>query len=141
MNKLSHLSKIMTKRKKIVGRGYGSGKGGHCSGRGMNGQNSRAGANLRPTFEGGQNELIHRLPVLRGRKRAKRTEEVVRLYLSHLNKFKDGDVVSYESLITKKLILKGQKVKILNRGKLDKKITIDNIKMSVAAKANIEKVK
>jgi len=41
------------KKKKIVGRGPGSGIG-KTSGRGMNGQNSRSGGGVRPGFEGGQ---------------------------------------------------------------------------------------
>ncbi|OHD81754.1 MAG: 50S ribosomal protein L15, partial [Spirochaetes bacterium RIFOXYB1_FULL_32_8] len=49
------------KKKKIVGRGPGSGIG-KTSGRGMNGQNSRSGGGVRPGFEGGQTPLVRRLP-------------------------------------------------------------------------------
>lgn len=49
------------KNRKRVGRGTGSGRG-YTSGRGANGQNSRAGGKVRLTFEGGQTPLFRRLP-------------------------------------------------------------------------------
>jgi large subunit ribosomal protein L15 len=56
--------KSLKKNTKRVGRGPGSGKG-KTSGRGMNGQRSRAGASTK-FFEGGQTKLINRLPKARG---------------------------------------------------------------------------
>ena len=47
---------------KRIGRGYGSGRGGHESTRGSKGQKSRTGANIHPSFEGGQMPLVRRLP-------------------------------------------------------------------------------
>eukprot|EP00343_Euplotes_focardii_P008512 CAMPEP_0205822064 /NCGR_PEP_ID=MMETSP0206-20130828/10841_1 /ASSEMBLY_ACC=CAM_ASM_000279 /TAXON_ID=36767 /ORGANISM="Euplotes focardii, Strain TN1" /LENGTH=273 /DNA_ID=CAMNT_0053118017 /DNA_START=167 /DNA_END=988 /DNA_ORIENTATION=+ len=50
------------KRKTVVGRGPGAGKGKTC-GRGHNGQKSRPGTGkIRPSFIGGQNPLNKRLP-------------------------------------------------------------------------------
>ena len=49
------------KPRKRIGRGTGSGTGKTC-GRGHNGQNSRAGASMPLTFEGGQMPLFRRLP-------------------------------------------------------------------------------
>jgi len=57
---LNKLPKIIGKRKKRVGRGYGSGKGGHTTGRGAKGQKARS--KIKPTFEGGQLSLVRRLP-------------------------------------------------------------------------------
>jgi large subunit ribosomal protein L15 len=57
---LHELTKIVKRRKKRVGRGYGSGKGGHTTGRGAKGQKIRN--KLRPSFEGGQLPLVRRLP-------------------------------------------------------------------------------
>jgi len=64
---LSALPKIVTKSKKRVGRGYGSGKGGHTTGRGAKGQNIRGKVPL--YFEGTpmRKSLIRRLPMLRGK--------------------------------------------------------------------------
>ena len=53
------------KARKRVGRGPGSGKG-KTSGRGMNGQKSRAGGGKSNGFEGGQTPLARRLPKLPG---------------------------------------------------------------------------
>ena len=57
---LSNLSKIVRSAKKRVGRGYGSGKGGHTTGRGAKGQKARG--KVKPTFEGGQLPLARRIP-------------------------------------------------------------------------------
>lgn len=71
-NKTSSIStnslvKIVKKSKRI-GRGYGSGVGGHTSTRGSKGQKSRAGYHVRKGFEGGQSPLIKKLPRLKGNK-------------------------------------------------------------------------
>ena len=50
-----------TFRKKIVGRGPGSGRG-KTSGKGHKGQNARSGGGVSPVFEGGQLPLYRRLP-------------------------------------------------------------------------------
>src|SRR5512147_1523195 len=49
------------RKNKRVGRGMGSGHG-KTSARGYNGQLSRAGARMRPGFEGGQMPLYRRMP-------------------------------------------------------------------------------
>src|ERR1044071_8233116 len=50
-------------RRKIVGRGEGSGHGGKGSTRGFKGQTARSGGEaMRPGFEGGQSPLIRRIP-------------------------------------------------------------------------------
>ncbi len=91
------------KKKRIVGRGIGSRKGGHTVGRGMNGQRSRSGGskNPRKDFEGGQNPISRRLPKLRGFKSTKLHAEVK---LSSLNAFENGTIITIESLFEKKLI-------------------------------------
>ncbi len=55
------------KKKRRVGRGYASSKGGHTIGKGQKGQKSRSGYSApRPGFEGGQMPLSRRIPKLRG---------------------------------------------------------------------------
>jgi large subunit ribosomal protein L15 len=50
-------------RRKIVGRGEGSGHGGKGSTRGFKGQTARSGdSHMRQGFEGGQIPLIRRIP-------------------------------------------------------------------------------
>lgn len=64
---LSKLPKSTSRSAKRVGRGFGSGKGGHTSGRGQKGQNARG---KMPTwFEGGQLPLIRRTPFIKGKSR------------------------------------------------------------------------
>ena len=52
-------------KKKIIGRGNGSGHGTY-SGRGCKGQKSRSGGKVRLAFEGGQLPMVKRLPRKRG---------------------------------------------------------------------------
>jgi ribosomal protein L15 len=61
------LPKVVQKSKKRVGRGMGSGKGSHTSGRGQKGQKSRGTIGV--LFEGMKvrKSLLKRLPLLRGK--------------------------------------------------------------------------
>src|SRR4030043_2042445 len=63
--KVHDLPKITISKKKRLGRGYGSGKGGHTSSRGTKGQ--RARGKMKIWFEGGQLALIRKLPKTRGK--------------------------------------------------------------------------
>jgi ribosomal protein L15 len=64
---MAQLPKVVSKRKKRVGRGMGSGKGSHTVGRGQKGQKSRGKINV--LFEGMKvrKSLLKRLPLLRGK--------------------------------------------------------------------------
>lgn len=61
------LPKVVKRPKKRVGRGMGSGKGSHTSGRGQKGQKSRSHINV--LFEGMKmkKSLLKRLPLMRGK--------------------------------------------------------------------------
>lgn len=61
------LPKVVQKSKKRVGRGMGSGKGSHTSGRGQKGQKSRGTIGV--LFEGMKmrKSLLKRLPLMRGK--------------------------------------------------------------------------
>jgi large subunit ribosomal protein L15 len=62
-----NLPKVVGKTKKRVGRGMGSGKGSHTSGRGQKGQKSRTKISV--LFEGMKmkKSLLKRLPLMRGK--------------------------------------------------------------------------
>jgi len=60
MNTNNYLTTIVKKRK-IVGRGIGSGRGKTC-GRGGKGQTARTGGGTKPGFEGGQTKVYLRFP-------------------------------------------------------------------------------
>ena len=134
---LAKLPKTTTRSKKRVGRGYGSGKGGHTSGRGQKGQNSR---NSTPIwFEGGQLPLIRRTPFIKGKLRNVSLQtKPVTIKLSALNIFTDKAVVDLDSIIaTLKFpkIAKKTGVKILSQGELTKALTIKLPVSEAAAKA------
>ena len=132
-----HQLKIKTqKKKRRIGRG---GKKGTYSGRGMKGQKSRSGANVNPIFEGGRSTLIEHLPKVRGFKSHHPKNQVVDLTKIEKH-FADGDQVSPQSLLAKKIIdnIKTP-VKILSDGKISKKITVEKCLVSKVAKEKIEK--
>lgn len=126
-----------TFRKKIVGRGSGSGLG-KTSGRGQKGQNARSGGGVSPVFEGGQLPLYRRLP-----KRGFSNHDFKTVYavinLSDLNVFNDGDVVT-PALLKEKGIVKKQLngIKVLGNGTLEKKLTIQAHRFSSSALRKIE---
>ena len=124
------------KRKKIVGRGPGSGMG-KTSTRGQKGQNSRSGGGVRPGFEGGQIPLFQRLPK-RGFKNVNRKEYAV-VNVSDLNVFENGAEVTIETLIKAGLVNKTYDgVKVLGKGTLEKKLTVKASKFSASAEAAIK---
>ncbi len=126
-----------TFRKKIVGRGRGSGLG-KTSGRGQKGQNARSGGGVSPVFEGGQLPLYRRLP-----KRGFSNHDFKTVYavinVGDLNVFNDGDVVT-PALLKEKGIVKKQLngIKVLGNGTLEKKLTIQAHRFSKSALIKIE---
>ena len=126
-----------TFRKKIVGRGPGSGLG-KTSGRGQKGQNARSGGGVSPVFEGGQLPLYRRLP-----KRGFSNHDFKTVYavinVGDLNVFNDGDVVT-PALLKEKGIVKKQLdgIKVLGNGTLEKKLTIQAHRFSSSALRKIE---
>ena len=127
-----------SKRKKIVGRGPGSGRGKTAT-RGQKGQKSRSGASIPAWFQGGQTPLYRRVPK-RGFKNTKFRTEFATINLSDLNKFfNDGDIVTPEVLKEKGIIKKQLcGVKVLGNGELEKKLTIKANRFSSSAVTKIE---
>jgi len=128
-----------TKERKRVGRGHGSGHGG-TSGRGSNGQMSRAGGGKGPGFEGGQLPLAMRLPKLGGFVSHNRVEYAV-VNVGRLDElFKDGAVVDADTLAAAGAIKSADKkpVKVLGDGELKKKLTVRVDKVSKTAQTKIE---
>lgn len=123
--KLHELSKVegATHRRKIVGRGPGSGHG-KTSTRGEKGQKARSGSSISPWFEGGQTPLYKRLP-RRGFSNARFTRRYAVVNVSDLNRFKDGDTVTPEALKEMGLVKKELTgIKVLGNGALEKKLTV-----------------
>ena len=117
-----------------VGRGTSSWNG-KTSGRGQKGQKARG--KVRLGFEGGQMPLYRRIPK-RGFTNINRKEYAV-VNLEKLNNFDDGTEVTPELLQEVGMIKKVKSgVKILGRGKLEKKLTVKAHKFSNSAKEAIE---
>lgn len=128
------------KRRKVVGRGVGSGHGTYST-RGMNGQNQRTGSSKKPGFNGGQTPLFRRLPKLKGFTNINHISYQV-VNVADLNVFNDNDEIDVVKLFEKKLInSKSKPVKVLGDGELTKKLMIKVDRISASAKMKIEKAK
>ncbi len=138
MIKLHQLKKHpkSTKRRKVVGRGLGSGHGTYST-RGGKGQTARTGHSKMPArFEGGRQPLIRQLPKGRGFKSLQGKAAVVKM--EQLSVYKDGEIVSMATLRKHGLVpASADRAKVLE-GKLNRKLTF-KVLVSAKAKAEIEK--
>jgi large subunit ribosomal protein L15 len=142
--KLQTRPKITATAKKRVGRGYGSGKGGHTTGRGAKGQNIRSHRPL--YFEGTKmrKSLIRRIPMLRGKLKFKslKAHQSLILNLGQLNSLPQGTVVTVASLIKHHLLPASAAklpVKILGEGELEHALKIE-LPMSKSAAKKVAKL-
>ena len=118
------------------GRGHGSGNG-KTAGRGHKGQWARSGGGVRVGFEGGQMPLARRLPKRGFHNIFAKPLEAVNV--SALEKFEDGAVVNAQALLEKGILSKCQYgVKILGKGEITKKLTVQATAFSASAKEKIE---
>ena len=130
-------NKSSLKKSKRVGRGNSSGHG-TTSGRGSKGQKARSGANIRPGFEGGQMPMSRRIPHLRGFKNTRKKEFNI-INVNILDKFNEGDVIDFELLSSKGLIMKEDSpLKILGNGNISKKVTVKANYFSASAARKIQ---
>jgi len=131
-------TKGSTHRRKRVGRGYGSGRGGHESGRGTKGQNSRSGGGVRVGFEGGQTPIWMRFPK-RGFRNYTRTEYVCVNVDTLAEHFDAQAEVTPETLREKGLVKRRvAPIKILGRGEIDKALTVRAHRFTAEAKQKLE---
>lgn len=126
------------KRKKLLGRGAGSGHG-RTSGRGQKGQTSRSsGRKLIGTSEGGQMPLAKRLPKVGFRSKRPILNQVVDL--KQLNQLENGTVINAALLKSQGLIESIHKpFKILGDGELKKSVVIEAGSVSQTAREKILK--
>ncbi|PIS12331.1 50S ribosomal protein L15 [candidate division WWE3 bacterium CG09_land_8_20_14_0_10_47_33] len=134
--RLNNLPRLVGKKKKRLGRGYGSGKGGHTVGHGTKGQKVRGRIKL--GFEGGQFPLVRRLPRLGGFRSIRGKPAV--LNLGNLTAFRKGEIVSPETLKEKGLIKKipSAGIKILGEGEA-KALKFKGVLLSAPAREKILK--
>ncbi len=128
------------KSKKRIGRGQGSGYGGHTVGKGHNGQKSRSGHKEKFWFEGGQMPLQRRVPKF-GFNNPFRTDYEA-LNVDTLDGFiglgKLDKKVTISDLRSAGVIGKSDLVKLLGRGEIETKVDIEVHAASKSAKKKIE---
>lgn len=136
------LSKVVQRKSKRLGRGIGSGKGGHTSSRGQKGQKARTSVHI--LFEGfkTRKSLFKRLPLARGKGRLKADDKPIIINLSDLDQFSNEKEINFETLVKSGLIREKNAhatgVKVLANGEITKKVVVA-LPVSVSAKEKIEK--
>lgn len=125
-------------RRKIVGRGIGSGHGAQST-RGMKGQRSRSGFSGMTGFEGGQIPLIRRIPKRGFRHTAWRTEYSIVNIGDFETRCDAKATVTPQTLQELGLVKGSHKLKVLGDGELKKAFTVQAHAFSVSAKEKIEK--
>ncbi|MDP8212914.1 MAG: 50S ribosomal protein L15 [Candidatus Zapsychrus exili] len=125
------------KKKRIIGRGQGSGSG-KTSGRGENGQRSRSGRWTVGGSEGGQSPLIRRLAKVGFRSKRPILNQIVTL--DRLSSLKEGTIVTAELLKKEGLINSINKpFKILGNGEIKQALVFQTESMSATARDKIIK--
>ncbi|MDR2313038.1 MAG: 50S ribosomal protein L15 [Spirochaetaceae bacterium] len=126
------------KKKRILGRGQGSGRG-TTAGKGNKGQKARSGGKTYVGFEGGQMPLYRRI-AQRGFSNHPFKKEWQIVNLGEIEKrFEEGNTVDCGSLVRKGLVKGSAPVKILGDGKIAKKLTFKIRFLSASAREKIEK--
>ena len=126
------------KRKKMLGRGQGTGHG-TTSGKGHKGQKARSGGKTYVGFEGGQMPLYRRI-ARRGFSNYPFKQEWQIINLGEIEKrYSAGETVDLTSLRKKRLAKSSDPVKILANGNLSKKLSFKVDAVSASAKEKIEK--
>ncbi len=138
MMKYHQLTSTNTKASRRVGRGIAAGRG-KTAGRGTKGQKARAGSSAKPGFAGGSNPLMKKLPKLPGFRSHHAPAEVV--YTGQLEQFAGkAEPITAQLLADAGLISSPYvKVKLLAKGELTKKVTVNLPAASASATEMIEK--
>ena len=127
-----------TKTNKRLGRGQGS--GGSTAGRGHKGAQSRSGYKSKLGFEGGQMPLQRRVPKFGFKNNNKVYFKGLNLdVLEELAEKLKGTDLTLQVLIEKGVVGKNDKVKVLGRGELKSKISVEAHAFSETAAKAIEK--
>jgi large subunit ribosomal protein L15 len=127
----------LTQKPKRVGRGESSGHG-RTSGRGNKGAGQHAGARKGKGFEGGQMPLVRRIPKF-GFSNAAFRRGATAVTLRQLNGFADGSTIDRRALLGAGLIRKKDRfVKLICKGKLERRLTVCLQGFSPGAKTAVE---
>lgn len=128
-----------TKTNKRLGRGQGS--GGSTAGRGHKGAQSRSGYHKKFGFEGGQMPLQRRIPKFGFKNNNKVYFKAINLdSLEELALKTKSTDLNVKLMVDNGIIGKNDKVKILGRGELKAKVSVEAHAFSATASKAIEKV-
>ncbi|MDP3804661.1 MAG: 50S ribosomal protein L15 [Candidatus Omnitrophota bacterium] len=126
----------VNRKTKRRGRGSGSGHG-KTSCRGRKGALKRSGRTTRPGFEGGQMQLVRRIPKRGFNYPFKNFHQIVNV--ESLNRFENNSTVGPAEFKNAGLISSEKElVKILGDGKLTKNLTVKAHALSGSAKKKLE---
>ncbi len=139
MSKLNQLISIIDKAHKRIGRGYGSGVGGHTSTRGQKGQKSRTGSKIPLWFEGGQLPIIKRMPMLRGKGRMNVVVLTSEVSLTELQNMTASEITLDTLKLEKVVSVRAKSAKIIATGEISRAVKIVGVRASAQAKVAIEK--
>jgi len=138
---LSNLPKSVKTGKKRLGRGYGSGVGGHTVGRGQKGQKTLGTMPL--WFEGGQLPIVRRTPFIKGKHRFQVINlQPITVNFDILSKYFEANAVIDTATLVKTFKTSDKEAKrgfkIIATGKLEKAYEVNVLASAGAIKA-IEK--
>ena len=131
-------AKGSTKKKKRLGRGQGSGRGGTAT-KGHKGQKSRSGYSKQFGFEGGQMPLVRRVPKYGFRNINRKEYKGINIeILQALAEKKGLKTIDIDTMIDAGLVSKNKLVKILGKGKLSLKLEVKAHAFSKSAEEAIK---
>jgi large subunit ribosomal protein L15 len=129
-------AKGAVRRRKRLGTGTGSGRGGTC-GRGTKGTGSRSGGSMSRHFEGGQLPIHRRLPKVGFTPRNRTVYQLVNV--ADLSAFDAGSEVTPELMVERGLVRKaGAPIKLLANGEIQVGLVVRVDAASAAARRKIE---
>ncbi len=127
-----------TKNNTRLGRGQGS--GGSTAGRGHKGAQSRSGYHKKFGFEGGQMPLQRRIPKFGFKNNSKVYFKAINLdALEELAKKTKSEAINLQLMMDNGIVGKNDKVKVLGRGELKTKVSVEAHAFSATATKAIEK--
>jgi large subunit ribosomal protein L15 len=120
-------------------RGRGQGSGGSTAGRGHKGAQSRSGYSQKFGFEGGQMPLQRRIPKFGFKNNNKIYYKAINLgALEELAQKTKASALSLQVMMDNGIVGKNDKVKVLGRGELKSKVSVEAHKFSITATKAIE---
>lgn len=126
-----------TKTNKRLGRGQGS--GGSTAGRGHKGAQSRSGYHKKFGFEGGQMPLQRRIPKFGFKNNDKVYFKAINLdTLEELAKKSGAPSLTVKLMVDNGIVGKNDRVKVLGRGELKSKVSVEAHAFSATATKAIE---